>query len=181
MNIRFRRCFLFAVYATLVSAVSVSCITAQSERISLASFTENYVDVSIFLERSSQEEYILSATFTPPEGYHLYSKDIPLTGIDGVGRPTLLELAPNSQLSATGELMESVKAQEPDFEPKELLIYPSGAVTLSLPVELPPGSGWTEGEVQITYMACSASQCKLPVVAKRVLIAAPGADVFDRE
>lgn len=124
---------------------------------------------------------MLSATFTPPEGYHLYSKDIPITGIDGLGRPTLLELTPKSQLSATGDLMESIKAQEPDFEPKELLIYPLGAVTLSLPVELPSGSGWTEDEIQITYMACSASQCKLPVVAKRVLIAIPGAVMFERE
>jgi len=169
------------LWAILLSVVGVSCTSAPSEQISLASFTENHVEVSIFLERNSAGEYLLSARFTPPPGYHLYSKDIPVAGIEGVGRPTLLELTPNSQLSAIGELLESVKAQEPDFEPQALLIYPSGPVTLSLPVELPSGSDWTEGEVQVTYMACSASQCKLPIVAKKVLIAVPGAAMFDDE
>lgn len=178
---KFRLSFLYLICATMVVTVGVSCAPVQSEHISLAAFTENNVDVSIFLEPKSEGKYILSATFTPPEGYHLYSKDIPLTGIDGVGRPTLIELTPTSHLNAVGELIESVKAREPDFEPKALLIYPSGPVTLSLPVELPTGSGWTEDEIQITYMACSVSQCKLPVVAKRVLIAVPGAAMFDRK
>lgn len=181
MDIKFRRCYFFLVCATLVSAASVSCTLAQSEHISLASFTENYVDVSVYLEHTPDGKDVLSATFTPPDGYHLYSKDIPVTGIDGVGRPTLLELTPNSQLKATGDLTESVKSQEPEFEPKELLVYPLGAVTLSLPVKLPSGHGWSEDELQLTYMACSASQCKQPVVAKRVLIPIPSADMFDSQ
>lgn len=181
MDTKFRRSFLSLTCATMVVAASASCAPVKSKHILLAAFTENDVGVSIFLEPQSEEKYILSATFTPPEGYHLYSKDIPLTGIDGVGRPTLIELTPTSQLNAAGDLRESVKAQEPDFEPKALLIYPAGPVTLSLPVELPTGNGWTEAEVQITYMACSASQCKLPVVGKRVLIAVPGAAMFDQE
>ena len=66
--------------------------------LALASFTENYVSVSIQLEGNDKGEYFLSATFMPPEGYHLYSKDIPITGVDGLGRPTLLELTEDSQL-----------------------------------------------------------------------------------
>ena len=98
----------------------------------------------------SQGNYQLSATFTPPKGYHLYSKDIPISGIDGLGRPTLVELTGDSQIKALGDLMESVQAREPEFEPKELLVYPLGPVTLSLPVELSSGDSWIEDELEVT-------------------------------
>jgi hypothetical protein len=169
------------LWIILLSAAFVSCMPAPSESISLASFTENYVEVSIDLEHSAEGNYVLSAKFTPPHGYHLYSKDIPRTGINGLGRPTLIELSPGSPMKATDTLFESVKAQAPDFEPKELLVYPLGAVTLSLPVELPPGNSWVEDEVEVTYMACSASLCKPPVVAKRVLVRIPGGDMLERK
>ena len=167
-----------ALCTILMLTMFVSCNSAASESIRLAAFTENYVEVLIYVEHTSEGNYILSATFTPPEGYHLYSKDIPLTGIDGVGRPTLLTLTSNSGIKATGALMESVKAQSLDFEPKELLVYPTGAVTLSLPVELPPGDVWIDDEVQVTYMACNASLCKPPVVGKVVSLRIPGADML---
>ena len=165
----------------LSAAVLVSCTSAPRQMISLASFTENYVDVSIFLERDAQGNYLLSATFIPPDGYHLYSKDIPIAGIDGLGRPTLVELTDDSQTKAIGELTESVQAQEPEFEPKELLVYPLGPLTLSLPIELPSGDGWIEDKLEVTYMACSASQCKPPVVGKRVLVRIPSTDMFGNE
>jgi hypothetical protein len=164
--------------AMLISTVLVSCTSAPNETITLASFTENYVEVSIYLEHNTQGKCLLSAKFTPPDGYHLYSKDIPITGIDGLGKPTLLELTTDSQIKAIGDLMESVQAQEPDFEPKALLVYPRGPVILSLPIELPSGDGWIEEELEITYMACSGSQCKPPVIAKRVLVPIPSAGVF---
>jgi len=173
------RYFYGLIGIIVLLAAFASCTSAESERISLASFTENYVDVSIHLERDPQGKYLLSATFTPPEGYHLYSKDIPVTGADGLGRPTLLELTPNSLMKPAGMLVESVKAQVPDFGPENLLVYPVGAVTLSLSVELPPGNGWTEDELQVTYMACSASLCKPPVVAKHVLVSIPGMEMLD--
>ncbi len=96
-----------------------------------------------------------------------------------MGRPTLLELTPNSHMKATGPLTENKKPQAPDFEPKELLVYPQGPVTLSLPVDLPPGAEWVEDELSVTYMACSASQCKPPVEAKIVPVRIPGADTVN--
>jgi hypothetical protein len=168
------------VLTLLFLATSASCASRPGESISLASFTENFVRVSIKLERNSSGDYLLSARFTPPEGYHLYSKDIPLTGADGLGRPTLLELTVDSRMSATGELKESVEAHQPGFEPKELLVYPSGPVTLSLPVQLPAGEDWLDDEVKITYMTCSAVQCKRPVVGKILSVRVPGADVIDQ-
>jgi Disulphide bond corrector protein DsbC len=176
MDIKLRlwlRVFLLGIF---LSAISVACASVASEPISLVSFTENYVDVSIYLTRDAQGNYVLSGTFTPPEGYHLYSKDIPLNGVRGLGRPTLLELTTNSHLRSNGELMESVKAEKPDFEPKELLVYPLGEVTLSLPVELPSGKDWINEEIKVTYMACSASLCKPPLVGKIVSIRIPGTE-----
>jgi hypothetical protein len=123
----------------------------------------------------------LSATFTPSQDHHLYSKDIPINGLEGLGRPTLLELTEESQMTALGGLIESVQAQEPDFEPKELLVYPAGPVTLKLPVKLPPGNDWIDDQVKITYMACSAYQCKPPVEGKIVSVRIPGVDAFDNQ
>ena len=67
------------------------------------------MEVSIALTRDEDGQFILSATFTPQLlNMHLYSKEIPRNGVDGLGRPTLLELAEGSTLKANGELTESV-------------------------------------------------------------------------
>src|ERR671912_688386 len=102
MNIKLRRRCIIASWVALFFGVYVSCTPAAEEPISLASFTENYVEVSIVLEQNTSGNYLLSATFTPPEGYHLYSKDIPITGIDGLGRPTRLALTSNSLMRSVG-------------------------------------------------------------------------------
>jgi len=175
------RCLHTLIQTVLILAAVVSCAPSNYDTIALASFTENYVEVSIQLEQTGAGAHVISATFTPPEGYHLYSKDIPITGVDGLGRPTLLELTSSSETMATGTLIESVEAEVPNFGPRELLVYPASAVTLSLPVELPPGNDWIEDELQVTYMACSASQCKPPVVGKIVRVRVPGAEAFDRK
>jgi hypothetical protein len=178
MDMKLRFFLSILLWTAMLLTASVSCAPAVNEPISISSFTENYVDVSIFFERNSAGNYFLSATFTPPEGYHLYSKDIPITGVNGLGRPTLLELTTESQMRAIGELTENVRVHEPDFEPKELLVYPLGAVTLSLPIELPAGNDWVNDVVKITYMTCSANQCKPPVEGKIVSIRIPGAGMF---
>jgi hypothetical protein len=153
-------------FLILLALFSASCTPAAPE---LARFTENDVDVFIRLEKTGSG-YILSATFTPPNGYHLYSKDIPRDGVDGLGRPTLLELPKNAQMRPTGLLAESVPAEIPPFEPKDLLVYPAGPVTLSLPVILPETIGPFEDIVSITYMACTNTGCKPPVVGKLVTV-----------
>jgi hypothetical protein len=159
----------------------VACTSSSAgryrESISLATFTESDVEVSVHLDSNSSGEHFLSATFTPLDGYHMYSKDIPIIGVDGLGRPTLIELTAESQMKSVGGLIESVRAEVPDFEPKELLVYPPGAVTLSLHVELPPGNEWVEDVVKVTYMSCNENGCKAPVVGKLVSVRIPGADM----
>lgn len=151
-------------FLILLMYFSTACTPAPTK---LAEFTENDVHVSIQLETTKTGGYILSATFTPPEGFHLYSKDIPRGGVDGLGRPTLLELPAEAKMQAAGELTESLAAETPGFEPKELLIYPAGAVTLSLPVTLPTGGDVSiEDMVSVTFMACRPTGCRPPVVGK---------------
>jgi hypothetical protein len=145
----------------------------------LASATENGVKVVVRLvpSQTQNDQFALSATFTPLESdLYLYSKDIPTNGVQGLGRPTLLELAKDSRLTALGGLTESVPAQTPEVEPKELLVYPPGEVTLSLPIALPPGSCQLDDNVSVTYAACSERGCKAPVVSKKIAISVPCRD-----
>ncbi|MEW6405702.1 MAG: hypothetical protein AB1649_28255, partial [Chloroflexota bacterium] len=131
----------------------------------------------ISLTRYGPHDFALDAKFIPLEtGLHLYSKDIPRTGVEGLGRPTLLELPETSKLAVLGDLIENVPAEIPDFEPKDLLVYPVGEVTLSIPVALPPGTGWTDETVSVTYMACSDKGCKPPVMGKAIQIRVPNSE-----
>jgi Disulphide bond corrector protein DsbC len=166
-------------YTVFLSTALIACTSAPSMPIQLASFTENEVTVSINLGQPSSGNYILSATFTPPEGYHLYSKDIPIHGINGIGRPTLLELTKDSQLKAQAGLTANLPAENFYFEHNEFMVYPLGDVTLSLPIELPSGDHWAQDKLRITFMACSSTQCKPPVEGKMVPIRVPGANMFD--
>ena len=61
------------------------------------------------------------------------------------------------------------------------MVYPLGAVTLSLPIELPPVNTWVTDELKITFMACSSTQCKPPVEGKIVSIRIPGTDMLDKQ
>ncbi|HKG55054.1 MAG TPA: hypothetical protein VKB04_12400 [Anaerolineales bacterium] len=163
----------------MLSTTLVACTSSPSLPLKLASFAENEVSVSINLEQPSAGTYRVSATFTPPDGYHLYSKDIPVHGINGIGRPTLLELTPDSSMKARAGLVENVPAENFYFEHNEFMVYPLGAVTLSLPVEIPQGTRWLSDELKITFMACSSTQCKPPVEGKIISIRIPAANMFD--
>ncbi len=153
-----------------------SCGSPQPQRIELARFTENFVEATVSLTRADGQAY-LSVSFTPTESaLHLYSKDLPRGGVDGLGRPALLELSPHSRLKAAGELMESAPAQSLLPEAPDLRMYPEGAVTLTLPVILPDGKEWFDDVVLVTYMACSGYNCRPPVEAKAVSIRVPQKD-----
>ena len=91
----------------------------------MAEFTENYVNVSITLERVDEGEALLLATFTPTEqDAHLYSMELPKEGINGLGRPTLIELPPGASMQPAGDLQESVASNIDEFTPD--LTCPSG-------------------------------------------------------
>ena len=167
------------ILALLLGTTSCQKASLKDQTLQLANVTENKVQVNITLSNSKNGQVLLSATFTPQNpGAHLYSKEIPRDGVEGLGRPTLLELANNSALKANGELIESVASEPPPFEPKELLVYPVGPVTLSQPVLLPEGNNWTNDVVLVTYMACDEQGCRAPVQQKPIIIKIPGKQLF---
>jgi hypothetical protein len=175
-----RPAHLFPIFLALalLGLWSAACardqVPALGEAVTLTEFTENKVSVQIELARGASGGFQLRGVFIPPAGFHLYSKDIPRGGVDGLGRPTLLELSAESKLQALGELTESAPVEPPAFEPFALLVYPAGEVRLSLEIALPPGdSGWTDESVSVTYMACQGQVCLPPVMGKVVAIRVP--------
>ena len=171
--------FLALLTLTVFSAACAPKATlAPGSSLPLTSISKNEVEVSIALTRDPQGVVFLTATFTPPPENHLYSKDLPRNGVNGLGRPTLLELTANSRMTALGALAESVQAVEEEFEIETLLVYPSGSVTLSMPISLPPGTEWVDDEVSLTFMACSASGCKPPIIGEIVQVRVPGAEAI---
>jgi hypothetical protein len=174
---RYRLGFLLAWFALSATACTKIPSSAARTPFPLAVSTENFVTVTISLE-SDSGQVRLSAAFVPADhGFSLYSKDLPRTGVDGIGRPTLIELVPGSRLQAAGALSESVPA-EPGKGVPGLLLYPPGPVVLRLPVSLPEGEGWFDECVSVTYVVCSGGICKIPVEGKLIPIRVPGSDSF---
>jgi hypothetical protein len=153
-----------------------ACVSLSSGFVSphrLAGFSQNSVTVAIVLQQEASGKIYLSATFTPVNGDHLYSKDIPRDGIYGEGRPTLLELTPQPGMRSIGALTASVDDEVASMGMDALLVYPSGPVTLRQQVVLSAGKGWYDDQVSITYEACSQTTCKEPVIGKLVRVRLP--------
>lgn len=143
----------------------------------LYSFDENNVRVTIYLEYDAEKQPVLLALFEPLlENYHLYSKNTPKTGVDGIGRPTLIELSANSSINARGEIIESKTAIVDSYSDLSLsaplYVYPDGPVALSLPVSIAEINRTVLSEIVfITYMTCSSNgRCTAPVVNKAINI-----------
>jgi hypothetical protein len=167
------------IFTLLFSTVSCQNVPQTNQTIELATVAENKVQVTITLSTSENGQSVLSAIFAPQDpSLHLYSKDIPKTGLEGLGRPTLLELTEGSAITASGQLSESVQSQPLTSGPADLLVYPQGVVTLSMPVRLPNGSQWINDQVQVTYMACNEQGCHPPVEEKIIQIQIPGRDLI---
>jgi hypothetical protein len=142
----------------------------------LANFSQYDVTVSLVLEQNA-DGYFLVGTFTPADpDAHFYSKDLPPGGIDGIGRPTRLDLDATSLMVPRGALSESAAPETLSVNPDlpVLPVYPVGPVTLRLPVTLPPGDGeMVKDRVIISYMACTPKTCYRPVVGKIIEVEIP--------
>ena len=102
--------------------------------------------------------------------------DLPLKGIDGIGRPTRLEIVAGD-LAPVGDVKADVTAVShtiPNFD-EPFSLYPDGPVTLTLPVTLPQDAPELRAvEISLTYMVCSSDGgCKPPVTDHRVNITLP--------
>ena len=151
----------------------------QEQTYSLLTFAKNDVEVEVHLEIDEQESAQLVATFTPSEPtLHLYGLDMPLTGIEGVGRPTRIAIV-SGAIESVGNLTADVTTTDrafPNFD-HTFPLYPDGPVTLTLPVKLPASRPESPEVVfSITYMACSSDGvCKPPVTDRQETITLPAA------
>ena len=141
----------------------------------LHSFVENYVKVDIVVEKDAVGNMILASTYTPTKaGFHLYSKDLPKDGIDGAGRPTLLEIIQMKNMRATGQLFadQPIKNHYVEGFSEPFPIYPDGPVTLRLPIQTENSVGGSiQVQIAVTYMACSSQgRCLPPIVEKQVRV-----------
>ncbi|WP_282765910.1 protein-disulfide reductase DsbD domain-containing protein [Actinoplanes sandaracinus] len=110
---------------------------------------------------------LLTVTFTPPEGFHLYSMDLPAGGVDGIGFPTVAR--PGGALVADGPATadRAVTELRPAGLDLVVPVYPDGPVTLTVPVRAGDGD---RHEVTVGYAACSANACLAPVTDESVVL-----------
>lgn len=137
----------------------------------LASFTEHGVRVDLSVDTKAVPEIVFTATFTPLDSnFYLYSKDFPRRGINGLGRPTLLEVESGGVLKP-GILTESMPAKPEMIEGFEepFMIYPNPPVTMTLAVTAPENVKNIPAKLLITYSACSLQGvCLVPVVRRPI-------------
>nr|WSW63340.1 hypothetical protein OG513_34900 [Streptomyces sp. NBC_00998] len=125
-------------------------------------FTENGVTVTLSVSDWQASQGTLTAVFTPEaKGFHLYSTDLPPTGIEGVGRPTAM--AVNGALKARGRLTAGADVRSISVPGVDapVPVYPDGPVTTTLPVRAD-----TDGDatVLLGYASCSTQDgCTIPV------------------
>ena len=171
-----RRLVLSGSAALLLAALGIYILLSRTSNISftvqqpLTQFTENGVTVEIAMEKDQAGEFWLASTFTPTQPrFHLYSTDLPRTGIGGVGRPTLLEIIAPIDLLSAGSLQVDQPVIDLYFDilERSYPVYPDGPVTLRRPIAEPDRSV-TPIELSITYMACSDTTCLPPVENKHI-------------
>jgi hypothetical protein len=138
----------------------------------LAEFSENGVSVKIALETDSKKQPLLRATLIPKTGFHLYSKDLPDRGVNGIGVPTrFLVVEPNTL--SPGKPFADVEAKNLDVKALgvTLPIYPEGPVTIRIPIQIPSGAQEVEAKLSFAYMACKTDGvCLRPVDGKEIRV-----------
>ena len=138
-----------------------------------ASLEESGVRVEVTYTGAERGEVV--AVFRPLDaGFHLYGPGLPRDGIDGAGRPTLLEVPAGSAWSSTGAVHAepaTTLQSLPSFD-RPFPIFPDGPVTLRLPVERTASAAHdAELIVSVTYMACSSrGLCLAPVIAHEIRV-----------
>jgi hypothetical protein len=162
------------VVAAVVGAGAIVAIPAFAP--TSVSMEQSGVRVEIVFSGADRGEVV--AVFRPLDaGFHLYGPDLPREGIDGAGRPTLLELAPDSAWHATGNVIadpETTLLSLPSFD-RPFPVFPDGPVTLRLPIERDAAATGAHGDtvltVSVTYMACSSSgRCLAPVIDQALTV-----------
>ncbi|MFD9408148.1 hypothetical protein ACFWBN_14175 [Streptomyces sp. NPDC059989] len=136
-------------------------------------FTENGVTVTLSVSDWHHSKGTLTAVFTPEaKGFHLYSTDLPATGIEGVGRPTAM--AVTGVLRAEGGLTAGADVRSISVPGVDapVPVYPDGPVTTTLPVRADADGDAT---VLLGYASCSTEKgCTIPVSDRPVHLRVTG-------
>jgi hypothetical protein len=83
----------------------------------------------------------VTARFTPDRPtFHVYSTDLPIDGVDGLGRPTRLEVSSGVIATGAAATESPVRLLRPEGLDVDLPVYADGPVTLTLPVQRSDGS-----------------------------------------
>jgi hypothetical protein len=133
----------------------------------VSAFTQNGVHVDIALEQDADGTLMLAGTYTPIDAHvHLYSTDLPRAGLNGAGRPTLLELPMQPGVHPIGPPTTDQPVILDQFTTLNIAfpVYPDGAVTIRLPIAVASHAAQTPMTVNVTYMACSSTGFCLPPV-----------------
>lgn len=161
---------------TVVALLSLAALTACGDRSAgeapagaaakapapTTTFTENGVTVTLSVADWQASKGTLTAVFTPEKkGFHLYSTELPPTGIEGVGRPTAVNvtgvLKTDGKLTAAADV-RSISVPGVDAP---MPVYPDGPVTTTLPVR---ADAKGDATVLLGYASCSAKEgCTIPV------------------
>lgn len=131
-------------------------------------FTDSGVNVAMRLSGDGKK---LLTTFTPQRpGFHLYSVGLPAEGIDGLGRPTRVEVA--GALHDRGPLTAKspVRMLPMEGTDTKFPVYPDGPVTTELPVSVVKTH--QGAKVTVSYAACSPQECLMPVMGHPVELSA---------
>ena len=180
---QYKSLFVIAITSLLICAciAPIASIPAP-RRYQLYEFSKHQVHVKIMLEVIDDEVATLVTEFVPTDPtLHLYSKDLPVNGINGIGRPTLVTIK-SGPLFANGGLISNIDDFEQEFPAIDMQfpIYPEGSVTLSQNVKYTNRSGAEEVTIAITYMACSNKGYCFPPV-EEYLISSKIPDAFGQK
>jgi hypothetical protein len=154
-----------ALNHTLVGAASmVTLQTINTVNIPIITFEKHRVMVKLLIKYSEAGTTWIAAEFNPVDMRDsLYGKELPMEGVNGIGRPTRLEVS--GQLALSGGVVSSVFCSNKTFEDIEgdFPMYPPGSVALYQGVTIPDTPVITF-DVAVTYMACSDRGICLPPV-----------------
>jgi hypothetical protein len=155
----------------IVGAIAIALLGMRAVAPSSVVLEESGVRVELTYTGGDRGEIV--AVFRPLHaGFHLYGPDLPRDGIDGAGRPTLLELSPISGWSTTGAVRSepaTTLQTLPSFD-RPFPVFPDGAAILRLPVVRDQTTQESSDLiVSVTYMACSSSGlCLAPVIEREI-------------
>lgn len=158
---------------------NLSCFnTIDNERIKKFKLVQQLKGVSVYMEMKEHSDKF-KFTFYPSGNskskLHLYDTNLPIYGLDGVGRPTLVELQVNEYIEQTGKINVNQKLVE---STDAIRFYPSGPVELIMTYDTKVkdiNMDTISLTFLITYMACGDFLCMEPVTRLPVNVEMPAA------